>query len=248
MSSAMAGDAGGQVMVAGLIGCVGDPCFGQRAIEQMTQVVPVDWWTVYRLHREAPPDLHFAGSLARYDCSAAAFHAYRDGMWRHDIAVEALRETGASGAGALSHLHAREFAPEHRRRIYDRHGLSERLTVACASGDTLLAANLYRRTGAQPFSDEECDILQHAGQLLLACVQRQLQLQASPPVAAVTAFELLTRREREVCERLLRGWTHEGVAADLEISATTVKTYRDRAFEKLGIHHRSELFALVLRH
>jgi len=244
----MAGDAGGQEMVAGLIGCVGDPCFGQRAIEQMTQVVPVDWWTVYRLHREAPPDLHFAGSLARYDCSAAAFHAYRDGMWRHDIAVEALRETGASGAGALSHLHAREFAPEHRRRIYDRHGLSERLTVACASGDTLLAANLYRRTGAQPFSDEECDILQHAGQLLLACVQRQLQLQASPSVAAVTAFELLTRREREVCERLLRGWTHEGVAADLEISATTVKTYRDRAFEKLGIHHRSELFALVLRH
>ena len=27
----------------------------------------------------------------------------------------------------------------------------------------------------------------------------------------------------------------------------TVKTYRDRAFERLGIHQRHELFALALR-
>ena len=58
----------------------------------------------------------------------------------------------------------------------------------------------------------------------------------------------LPRREREVCERLLMGWTYDGVAADLGLSAGTVKTYRDRAFERLGIHHRNELFALALAH
>jgi DNA-binding CsgD family transcriptional regulator len=36
------------------------------------------------------------------------------------------------------------------------------------------------------------------------------------------------------------------VAADLKLSPTTVKTYRDRAFERLGIHHRHQLFALAL--
>ena len=55
-----------------------------------------------------------------------------------------------------------------------------------------------------------------------------------------------TRREREVCERMLKGWTYEGIANDLGISAGTVKTFRDRAFDRLGIHHRNELFALVL--
>ena len=41
--------------------------------------------------------------------------------------------------------------------------------------------------------------------------------------------------------------TQEGVAADLGLSLPTVKTYRNRAFARLGIHFRSELSALLLR-
>jgi len=32
----------------------------------------------------------------------------------------------------------------------------------------------------------------------------------------------------------------------LGVSATTAKTYRNRAFARLGIHHRNELFGLVV--
>lgn len=53
----------------------------------------------------------------------------------------------------------------------------------------------------------------------------------------------LTPRELDVCERLLRGWSHDGVAADLGLTLATVKTYRARAFARLGLHFRSELFA-----
>ena len=35
-----------------------------------------------------------------------------------------------------------------------------------------------------------------------------------------------------------------GIAADLGIKESTVKTYRNRAFDRLGIHFRSQLFAL----
>ena len=35
------------------------------------------------------------------------------------------------------------------------------------------------------------------------------------------------------------------IAVDLGVSPGTVKTYRNRAFDRLGIHHRNELFALV---
>lgn len=38
--------------------------------------------------------------------------------------------------------------------------------------------------------------------------------------------------------------THAGIAADLNIKESTVKTYRNRAFERLGINFRSQLFAL----
>lgn len=56
----------------------------------------------------------------------------------------------------------------------------------------------------------------------------------------------LTERELAVCERLLRGWTFDGIAADLGVSASTAKTYRNRAFGRLGIQHRNALFSLVL--
>ena len=56
----------------------------------------------------------------------------------------------------------------------------------------------------------------------------------------------LTDRELDVCARLLQGMTQEGIAADLGLGVPTVKTYRNRAFARLGIHFRNELFAKVL--
>ena len=56
----------------------------------------------------------------------------------------------------------------------------------------------------------------------------------------------LTERELDVCARLLQGMTQEGIACDLGLSLPTVKTYRNRAFSRLGIHFRNELFALAL--
>ena len=44
---------------------------------------------------------------------------------------------------------------------------------------------------------------------------------------------------------MLKGWTYDGIAADLGVSPGTIKTYCNRAFGRLGIHHRNELFALL---
>ena len=56
----------------------------------------------------------------------------------------------------------------------------------------------------------------------------------------------LTDRELDVCARVLQGMTHEGIASDLSLGLPTVKTYRNRAFARMGIHFRNELFAKVL--
>jgi DNA-binding CsgD family transcriptional regulator len=233
--------------VCGLIGCIGDEQFGQRGLEQLARLMPLGWWTVYRVFDDAPPVLHFGGSLQADDCVAACFGAYRDGVWRRDRALEAVRERLGRGESVLSHLHALELAPVHRRRIFDRHGLSERLSLACEDADgALLAVNLYRHARQPAYNDQERDLLHALGPLVLGCVLRHLALRPQA-VPVIAAFAMLTQREREVCERLLRGWTHDGIAADLGLAPATVKTYRDRAFERLGIHQRHELFALALR-
>ena len=57
----------------------------------------------------------------------------------------------------------------------------------------------------------------------------------------------LTARERQVIRRILDGVTVERIAADLGLKPTTVITYRSRAYEKLGMSSRHELFAAVLQ-
>jgi DNA-binding CsgD family transcriptional regulator len=231
--------------LAGLIGSIGDAAFGQRGIEHLNRLLPIGWWAVYRLFDDAPPRLLAGGHLDAADCIADSFAAYRGGLYREDEAFGLSRERVRAGATpVMTYLHARELRRAHRQRIYTRHGLSERLSVLGPDRDgALLAVNLYRRVDQPMVSDDERDRFHALGALLLACVARHVALADAARPAVLAA---LPRRESEVCERLLRGWTHDGVAADLGISPTTVKTYRDRAFERLGIHHRHQLFALAL--
>ena len=60
-------------------------------------------------------------------------------------------------------------------------------------------------------------------------------------------FQELTEREQEVFRLSAMGFTSREIGEQLIISPKTVDTYRHRAFEKMGIEHRSELVSLALR-
>jgi two-component system response regulator NreC len=59
-------------------------------------------------------------------------------------------------------------------------------------------------------------------------------------------FQKLTEREQDVFRLSAKGFTSKEIGEQLIISPKTVDTYRQRAFEKLGIEHRSELIRLAL--
>lgn len=210
-----------------------------------------------------------AASHAAPDIALDCWRIYRNGVYRDDThfaqACEHARhdEHGVRGT-VMTHCLAGDFGTAHREQIYAAHSLSERLSIVSAghggagvgsgsgsgSGHCgLLAINLYRHRAQPRFDAGELDtVLGFAGSLL-AVVQRHLELSAERLPAAQRLQQLcpqLTQREQAVCERLLRGLTFDGVAADLGVSATSVKTYRNRAFARLGIQHRNELFGLVV--
>lgn len=64
--------------------------------------------------------------------------------------------------------------------------------------------------------------------------------------SAVAHAPILSPREWAVAQRIARGCSNREVAAELDISANTVKTYVARIFEKYGVHNRVEL-AMRLR-
>ena len=253
----------GHDVAGALVGCIARPDFAPRALAALNGALPVAWWTVYRVFDDQPPRLYAQASHAVPDIALDCWRIYRSGVYREDTHfADACDRAGRGGTRAvMSHCLADDFARAHREQIYRAHSLSERLSLvsaeraadAAAGGagsGALLAINLYRHRAQARFAPAELDRVLAFGSTLLAVVQRHIELGGTPqpPVQRLRQVcPQLTERELAVCERLLRGLTFEGIAADLQISVPTAKTYRNRAFERLGIHHRNELFGLALQ-
>jgi DNA-binding NarL/FixJ family response regulator len=67
----------------------------------------------------------------------------------------------------------------------------------------------------------------------------------APPSAR--PFEMLTRREREVFELLIRGHSNEEIAERLLISRRTAETHRQRVIGKLSPHSIAQMQRIAVR-
>ncbi|WP_119155372.1 helix-turn-helix transcriptional regulator [Caldimonas tepidiphila] len=247
------GERATQGSLAGVIDAVGRPGFAARALGHLNGALAAGSWSVYRLWHDRPPVLHLSASHGVPDTTSDCFAAYRDrGLYRRDHSFDAVRALPRPGHAVMLRMSASE-APnaDHREAIYLRHGVLERLSVARLEADgSLLAVNLYHHAHQGRFGEGELAHFAELAPLLLAGVARHLEWQSGEPppapdhrAALRRRCPALTSRELDVLERLLRGMSYDGIAADMGLSVATVKTYRGRAFERLGIHFKSELFA-----
>lgn len=246
--------------MAGLVAGIGGERFADTALRQLNDAqLHAASWAVYRTWSDRQPVLLLSASLGVADTTGQCFAAYRDGLYRRDHSFDAV----ARGRSAVIRMHADEAPSEHHRdAIYRRHRVLERLSVVQRDDDgSLLAVNVYHHEHQGRFGEGEVAGFAALAPLLLAAVQRHVALadgatgrgaaagrtsDAAPRQALLARCPGLTPRELDVCERLLRGWTYDGIAADLGLSVATVKTYRVRAFERLGMHFKSELFAAFI--
>lgn len=58
---------------------------------------------------------------------------------------------------------------------------------------------------------------------------------------------VLTRRERDVVALLARGLSSRQIAAELVISAATVRVHVEHILDKLGLHSRAQVAAWAVR-
>lgn len=236
-------------LVADLVGGLGLPGFEGRLLDRLRAVVPAASCSVYRTGRR--PALLMSGSLGVPDTTRDCWRAYLSGPHRDDRSLQpqAPEPVISAGRPIVCHITAGEVAREHRARVYEAHGVAERVSIVDRlDGEDLFAVNFYRHAHQRPFSDTQLDGFGGVAPALLALARKHLALAAPPPAPREqlqARCPALTPRELDVCERLLAGLTHDGIAADLGLSVPTVKTYRNRAFTRLGIHFRSELHALL---
>lgn len=269
--------------VAHMVHRLGEPGFASGLLQDLAPLLPAASWSVYRTGHRCKPTLFLSASLGVPDTTQDCWWAYLSGPYRNDRSWGRSFDDMADQtepATRLCHVTAKEVDSDHRARVYEAHGVAERVSVVEQESDgALFAVNFYRHQHQKPFGDRHIGAFESVAPVLLAITRKHiqlsqpqhataraeahahqdpglLQLPSTAPRAGTDLATLrmrllrtqptLTDRELDVCARLLQGLTHEGIAADLGLTVPTVKTYRNRAFARLGIHFRNELFARVL--
>lgn len=263
---------------------LGEPGFAQGLLEDLAPMLPAASWSVYRTGQRCKPTLFMSASRGVPDTTQDCWWAYLSGPYRKDRTWGPSFDdpTPIVPLTRLCHVTATEVEGEHRARVYDAHGVAERVSVVDYEHDgSVFAVNFYRHQHQQPFRDGQIGDFEAVAPVLLALARKHIRLAhplawplqgaqqhtlparhdrdvGLPALAALPQglpalrerllrlHHGLTDRELDVSARVLQGMTHEGIASDLGLALPTVKTYRNRAFARLGIHFRNELFAKVL--
>lgn len=162
---------------------------------------------------------------------------YLDGWFLQDPLLPELR-AAPPGSVHLRRLEevAGAMGEDYRRIFFDRPGLSAKTTLLAAGDRLRLFVSLYRERGAP--AEVDPDLARLAGRLVLMHSERSDAPGFPAPLAVLSA------RERAVCLGMLSGRKAEAIAAELGVAASTVITYRKRAYGKLGVTSRAGLFAI----
>jgi len=133
----------------------------------------------------------------------------------------------------------------------------EELVIAVPIDDVTIEIDLYRRYKDGGFSQADIEKLSSRVSVIGAITSKFWQLRSdklapNPRDNSINDIYddfgsgVLTRREREVIQYVLRGHSSGSIALNLDISVTTIKTHRKRAYSKLNISSQSELFSMFL--
>ena len=134
---------------------------------------------------------------------------------------------------------------EVQRRLNER-GETLPVIILTGHGDIAMAVQAIR-AGAADFLEKPV-----SGKRLLASVLRAIDIDRSVRQEQRTRSEVgtrlrgLTKRERQVLERLVLGRTNKFVARELGVSPRTVEVYRRNVMLKMGADNLSHLVRMTL--
>lgn len=255
------------VCLSQTVDAIGTPLFGQRLMEFVSKLAPVDKCTAFAFRAGEPPraviaegvDEHFRNLAHRLadDYVAGAFE------WDPNLA---RARSVVEGRPATYFLKPRQLENcEFKRRFYVEPEIRQEFSMIFRGRDVLYFFSLFRGADLPEFADRQICLLRQTLPLLESLVSKHFFLtdaqatvgQRPPPpssskkpsVAHVRGLFLraaghLTPREAEVVAMITLGNSAEAISDALGISVNTACTHRKRSYAKLGIASQSDLFSL----
>ncbi|MFE0014338.1 response regulator transcription factor [Mesorhizobium sp. NPDC059054] len=242
-----------------LLAGVGSLDFQERLAQSLKQHVKVDAGLILLYRRDTAPKILFNDWCT--DRGLSDIRAYLHGSYRLDPFYRLALDNGDDGLYRLNQIAPSLDRSQYYRDYYRHSGLHDEFNIFVSlDTDTKVAISLARRRSHEIFSGEDAEFLQTVAPLLSQAVLKhyrdlrpevledQGSLLQSVLAQALRNFgrSVLTPRECEVAQLILRGFSVKGAASRLGISPATVKLHRRNLYAKLDIASQTALFSLFI--
>ncbi|OAF07223.1 helix-turn-helix transcriptional regulator [Bradyrhizobium centrolobii] len=246
----------GESDIAPAVLAIGRPVFPQALIDTLRRIAGVDHCMVFTFadERTARCLLDIGNIPIGPDLGAAYSSHFHLADPNRDVI---FRERASVSPIVLPTFARRMYSARYAKIFFEDADIVDKFATAIWVEHTCFYANFYRTISQGRFNSEQVARLNRIAPGVGATVARHFQAQIAPDHNPFHKLELLfstiaplthlTGREREVCLRILSGFSSEAISADLAISLQSTLTYRKRAYRKLGIASQNELFAIALR-
>jgi DNA-binding CsgD family transcriptional regulator len=248
--------------ISGTIDAIGTPEFESQLFAFLHDASGADHCALYR---SLDDGLQVVGAFSLDGTDIARRQAVlyqQEGFWRRDPVLRWARARRDSRNPLLmrldpTRLQHRDF----RESIYVSKHIYERLAICGTRPDGLYVLSLLRSTELGAFHDADVAALGASADLLVAALAKHESVTRFVAESAASALRSidhiaerlarsdagLTRREQDVCARILFGLSSAEIAAELFVTEESVATYRKRAYRRLNITGRYELLGWYLR-
>ena len=242
--------------VSELVSALGTPAFGAACYGVFAQLFDVDHWAVFRYGARDTARCISTASRVLQGAANRNIDAFQNRCFKVDPSLTAFRSQ-QSHTPCLIKMEISDIGDRQYRQCFELTHVRERLSYFAPDGADTLHLSIFRTAASREFTRTDWSVFGTVARLLLAASLKHEALidrtaSASPrlqPEALERRFEDLkaglSKREREVCARAVIGKSIDETAIELEIRNTSVITYRQRAYQKLGISRQCELVALV---
>lgn len=238
---------------------VGKPVFGEAMLRAANAVVPVDSCAVVIFHRKTPSGfLLNVGDDPDPQTAPQRMNQYLGGSYVDDPILPYIQDAPAT---PFIPPFAAKGWPSRSRWIIE--SVADRLPCVAALGDYTAYCN-FTRVYPHPAYDESGRArlrevipvlanlaLAHnalCGASILAPVRNsEEEVQLLSQRFGRSLLDVLTERERQVCLRILLGYSSEAIGRQLGLPVSTIDTYRKRAYGRLNIVSQGELLSVCLR-
>jgi len=255
-----------------IIDCVDRDDFLAQIIDSLSQLVPFSMAVVFAYSGRTRPlclfdtfpdatakkgiDNYISGTYVLNPFYLAQLRGIETGVYRiTDLAPDAYFEDIEMRVDKIRTTKREELG--YITECWPR-GQEELIIAVNAEERTTIEINLFQLKVSGGFSDSEVQLLSDQLPVISAALRKfwSLKIQSNDERPMDTRIDelfddfgkpQLTDREREVVQYVLRGHSSESISLHLDISITTVKTHRKRAYAKLGICSQSELLSEFLK-